>query len=215
MNILLHDQKGVTVLEGLIALLLLAVISIGTFGVLLSASRKTTEPDIREEMILAVERANQALRVASIDMDSYTTLAGTAGSTSNGNFIQEQINALKANSNSVWSVTSNQRNVYTTANTHEVLATGALGGTDLTSGPTNGVRIDQFLPSVCDPEKSSFIYTVAPLQDTSADDKKNPGFNAVFDAYGNAGTVASSKATAPAVRKIRYIINCNGYQYVQ
>lgn len=54
-------KTGVTVLEGLIALGLLALVAGGTFGVLLSVSRKTGTPDIREEMSLAVERANELL----------------------------------------------------------------------------------------------------------------------------------------------------------
>ena len=50
-------------MEGLIALLLLALIATGTFGVLLSTSRRSTQPDIREEMILAVERAMDKMQV--------------------------------------------------------------------------------------------------------------------------------------------------------
>ncbi len=59
----LQNKKGVTLLEGLIALLLLALIATGTFGVLLSTSRRSTQPDIREEMALAVERAMDKLQV--------------------------------------------------------------------------------------------------------------------------------------------------------
>ena len=57
----LTKKTGVTVLEGLIALGLLALVAGGTFGVLLSISRKAGTPDIREEMALAVERANELL----------------------------------------------------------------------------------------------------------------------------------------------------------
>lgn len=57
----LSKKTGVTVLEGLIALGLLALVAGGTFGVLLSVSRKAGTPDIREEMALAVERANELL----------------------------------------------------------------------------------------------------------------------------------------------------------
>jgi len=64
MNIknLLISKKGVTVLEGVIALGLLALVAGGAFAVLLSASRQTTQPDIREEMTLAVDKANNLLR---------------------------------------------------------------------------------------------------------------------------------------------------------
>ena len=58
MKRILSKKTGVTILEGLIALGLLALVAAGTFGVLLSVSRKAGSPDIRESMILAVERAN-------------------------------------------------------------------------------------------------------------------------------------------------------------
>ncbi len=57
----LQNKKGVTLLEGLIALLLLAMVATGAFAVLLSNSRRATQPDIREEMIMAVANANEAL----------------------------------------------------------------------------------------------------------------------------------------------------------
>ena len=62
MNKWLHNQKGVTVLEGVIALGLLAIITAGSFGVLLATSRQATQPDMREEMALAVEKANDKLK---------------------------------------------------------------------------------------------------------------------------------------------------------
>lgn len=53
---ILKNKKGVTLLEGLIALALLAIVATGTFSVLLSASRKTSSPDMREELVFAVEK---------------------------------------------------------------------------------------------------------------------------------------------------------------
>ncbi len=68
---LLNSKKGVTVLEGVIALGLLAVVAAGAFGVLLSAARKSTQPDMREEMALAVEKAKDKLQVyIGTDYDS-------------------------------------------------------------------------------------------------------------------------------------------------
>lgn len=67
MNCFLKNKKGVTILEGLIALGLLALVAGGTFGVLLSVSRKSSQPDIREEMVLAVERANEQLQMYTGD----------------------------------------------------------------------------------------------------------------------------------------------------
>ncbi|MBR3603345.1 MAG: prepilin-type N-terminal cleavage/methylation domain-containing protein [Elusimicrobiaceae bacterium] len=63
MKRILKSKKGVSLLEGLIALMLLAIVATGTFGVLLSTSRKSSAPDMREEMALAVDRAQQMLQV--------------------------------------------------------------------------------------------------------------------------------------------------------
>ncbi len=68
MRRILSNQKGVTLLEGLIAMGLLALVAAGTFGVLLSVSHKSGKPDIREEMALAVEKANDQLQAYSQNM---------------------------------------------------------------------------------------------------------------------------------------------------
>ena len=62
MKNILKNRKGVTLLEGLIALGLLAVVTAGTFGLLLSMAR-TSQGDLREEMVWAVERANERLQM--------------------------------------------------------------------------------------------------------------------------------------------------------
>ena len=62
MNRFWKGKKGVTLLEGLIAIGLLAMVSVSTFSVLLSISRRATQPDIREEMFLAIERAHEGLQ---------------------------------------------------------------------------------------------------------------------------------------------------------
>ena len=61
MRKLLTSKSGVTLLEGVVALGLLALVAGGAFGVLLSASRQNTQPDVREEMVWAVEKAYQKL----------------------------------------------------------------------------------------------------------------------------------------------------------
>ena len=71
---LLQSQAGVTVLEGVIALGLLAVVTAGAFGVLASASRKSSQPDIREEMTLAVEKVKDWLQAT--DSSSSVQLCG-------------------------------------------------------------------------------------------------------------------------------------------
>lgn len=65
MKNMLTNKKGVTLLEGLIALMLLALVATGTFSVLLSSSRKSTAPDIQEAMVFAVEEATQKLNLYS------------------------------------------------------------------------------------------------------------------------------------------------------
>lgn len=60
---MITNKKGVTLLEGLIALALLAMVAVGTFSVLLSSSRKSSGPDKYEEMLLAVERVHHGLQV--------------------------------------------------------------------------------------------------------------------------------------------------------
>ena len=62
MKKILKSKKGVTLLEGLIALMLLGLVATGTFAVLLSTSRKASQPDIREELTLAVDGAMQMLQ---------------------------------------------------------------------------------------------------------------------------------------------------------
>jgi len=68
----LSKKAGVTLLEGLIAIALLALVAGGTFGVLLSVSRTTDQPDRREDMIYAVEQVNQLLK-ANIGQTSSLT----------------------------------------------------------------------------------------------------------------------------------------------
>ena len=70
MKSIFKNKKGVTLLEGLIAMGLLAMVAAGTFGVLLSVAHKSNQPDIREEMVLAVESASDWLQVYSQNMVS-------------------------------------------------------------------------------------------------------------------------------------------------
>lgn len=66
---LLNSKAGVTILEGVIALGLLAVVTAGAFGVLASAARKSLQPDMREEMALAVEKTKNLLQMYSYGND--------------------------------------------------------------------------------------------------------------------------------------------------
>ena len=59
-------------MEGLIALGLLALVAGGTFGVLLSSTNRSRATDIREEMLLAVENANDLLQMYTGQMSHAT-----------------------------------------------------------------------------------------------------------------------------------------------
>ncbi len=63
MEHLLKNKWGITLLEGMIALGLLALAATASFGVLLSVSRKSSRPDIQEEMQWAIERAGEGLQL--------------------------------------------------------------------------------------------------------------------------------------------------------
>lgn len=138
MRKILKSKKGVSLLEGLIALLLLAIVATGTFGVLLSTSRKSTAPDIREEMALAVERAQQMLQVYiySGDVrDEYVIL---------------DIGSLYAGE-VMGGLCDNETNGH-------VYFNAPLGGGDH--------DIKCLLPPMCDPDTSDFYYTVSTSTNT-------------------------------------------------
>ncbi len=136
MRKILKSKKGVSLLEGLIALLLLAIVATGTFGVLLSTSRKSSAPDIREEMALAVEKAQQMLQVYVYPFDaSQAEIHDDIGSIYSGNFLgglcgEEDESRLQ---------------------------------TPLDNGRHD---IDCLLPPMCDPNNSEFYYTVARTTNT-------------------------------------------------
>ena len=72
----IKSKKGVTLLEGLIALLLLALVATGTFSVILSVSRNKGA-DFREEMALAVENANNLLQAYIVSLENNKAAAST------------------------------------------------------------------------------------------------------------------------------------------
>ena len=137
MRQLLKNRAGVTVLEGVIALGLLALITAGAFGVLLSASRQSSVPDIREEMTYAVEKAGDLLKVyihAQQNEFANTHLpdglvCGPCGNISNGG------------------CTSN--------------AGDKIYPTDRTPLASGTHYVGCLLPPVCDRSNSEFSYTIA------------------------------------------------------
>lgn len=178
---ILTNKKGVTLLEGLIALLLLALVATGTFGVLLSTSRKSSEPDIREEMALAIERAQQMLQVYVTSHDD-TASADDVGDDIGCGYAYTLSSGLCKNDSS-----------------------GGVFKYPLSSGHHN---IDCLLPPICDRNNSEFYYQVSTVSDgavrpRNADLAKMKGANANL-ATGN--NVSSSEEI-----RVFFKISCNGY----
>lgn len=139
MKQLLKNKAGVTVLEGVIALGLLALVTAGAFGVLLSASRQSSVPDIREEMSYAVEKAGDLLKIyinAQQNEFAYAHLPGSLPCGPCGNM------------NSSGACTESGSDLI-----HPV------DRKPLESGRPHNVGC--LLPPVCDPSKSSFSYQVS------------------------------------------------------
>lgn len=188
------NKKGVTILEGLIALGLLALVATGTFGVLLSISRQSTEPDVREEMVYAVEKAHHLLQGYIM----YQTLTDN--------------NVL----NAAWRIGSNitvteDKDIMAASIENKVLPSpfinGLCGGEDVKSGAVTDTtplsesthNISCLLPAICNRDNSEFTYTVTRytfLNDIITDDNK---VEFVDD------------ASTRKRYQITFNINCNGF----
>ena len=134
MKRLLLSKAGVTVLEGIIALGLLALVAGGAFAVLLAASRQISQPDMREEMLLAVERADNLLKSYVGVTDAY------AG------FLPEKLKGGPC--------CQSTDNTNACRNTLLVLP-------DDPDDAGDTINIDCLLPPICDRANSSFTYRVA------------------------------------------------------
>ena len=86
---IVKNKWGVTLLEGLIAMGLLALVAAGTFGVLLSISRQTATTDLRDEMLLAIENATEQLQ-------------RYANSTESGGLCGDDSDPLSASDGTIW-----------------------------------------------------------------------------------------------------------------
>ncbi len=132
MKKLLQSKAGVTVLEGVIALGLLAVITAGSFGVLLSVSRQATQPDMREEMALAVEKANDQLKAMLLFADAdLQTMAK--------DYLPD-------------SFSDTSHSIYALCPDNSSETNPLQVGTD--------ISIECLLPPICDPNSSEFSYKI-------------------------------------------------------
>lgn len=58
------NNKGFTIAEGLVAMVVLAVVTVGIFAAVLSSVRATKTPDTREDIAFAIAAATQKIRLA-------------------------------------------------------------------------------------------------------------------------------------------------------
>ncbi len=133
----LQNKSGVTILEGVIALGLLALIMAGAFGVLLSSSRATSNPDMKEEMLLAVESAQEQLKAYA----AYITTSSLGTKMS-----PYQPTSLKG---------IDYSNGLCGSSTH----------TDSNPLGSGGHDIKCLLPLICEPTNSTFTYNVQQIND--------------------------------------------------
>lgn len=182
MRKIFKSKRGVTILEGLIALTLLALVATGTFAVLLSTSRKSSGPDIREEMALAVERAGQLLQ-------AYVYPVGT-------------------NLSDVFCSTTPAGEVCTINPLSGGLCNpGGLGEDALSAGTHD---IECLLPPVCDKNKDSiFTYTVSAASGQPSALVRDKDLAKVKNADGD-DTETTDIAGRP-LYKVQFYIKCNGF----
>lgn len=69
------NEKGYTIVEGIIAMLLVAIMVGGIFSSLMASRRAIIEPSLKEEMIYSMETVANKLKNA-VDTDSDITVCG-------------------------------------------------------------------------------------------------------------------------------------------
>lgn len=69
---MIKNKKGFTIIEALMAITILTLIVTAIFAVLTSSMRSVKQPTIREDSILAVEKASNLLKIY-VDKDVYGT----------------------------------------------------------------------------------------------------------------------------------------------
>ena len=187
MRELLKGKSGVTILEGVIALGLLALVTAGAFGVLLSASRQSSLPDMREEMLYAVEKASEKLQV-------YVEAAQT-GETGRSYLPEELKCGLCGHVNASGGCQSD-------------ISYGFV--TDTTPLGAGTHTITCMLPPSCDKNNgSTFSYTVSSISEVASrlvsEDVEGTGTWTHGEDYDMASPVFNG-------RRITFTIRCNGYE---
>lgn len=212
MKHLLKNKKGVTILEGLIALTLLAVVATGTFAVLLSASRKSTAPDIREEMAYAVDKAHNLLQGYIIHQGYGSTMSGVQMKRPS-NIDNDSVKAGGTTSHDVFA--SDFKNGLCS------LSGGNFQVTDSTPLANGTHEIPCLLPPICDRQdaksgsagntsrKSYFFYQVST---ESSPVSKIPAADRVKELSDTSFTGSTTAdAGDQGMVKITFSIKCNGF----
>jgi len=205
------NKKGVTILEGLIALLLLAMIAMGTFGVLLSSSRKSSTPDLREDMMYSMERAYHALQAfsptLSSDFDPATNDNAFVNSKRTPASTIESIhmsNYTPAHPDDFWSALDNE-------DTNGFTGSTLCGPTTLQCQPNNISKVGM-MSVLCDPSKSEFTYTVSAYKNLGEADSESTIHNmvAVYERVVDGGRALENNYTHALLRRIDFEFTCQG-----
>ena len=178
-------------MEGVIALGLLALVTAGAFGVLLSAARQGSEPDLREEMALAVGKVNDLLK-----MYQEAQIGGIARG-----YVPETFDSGLCG--------HSEDEDYRVADNN---LDGPLG--------VGKHTINCMLPPICDRSNgSTFVYEVmGPTQLSSnsrlkwSDLEGDRNSGGGTHPYGNDDYYTMAPAESANVLEIRYTIRCNGYE---
>ncbi|WP_424244089.1 type II secretory pathway pseudopilin PulG [Elusimicrobium posterum] len=62
MNNIFKNKKGITIAEALISMVLLAMITVGIYGVIMASMRSAKKPNSREEIAFAIDHVNTILK---------------------------------------------------------------------------------------------------------------------------------------------------------
>ncbi|ACC98139.1 hypothetical protein Emin_0584 [Elusimicrobium minutum Pei191] len=80
----LLNKKGLTIAEAVISMVLLATVTMGIYGVIMVSLRSAKNPDMREEMMYALERASAKMKtLVEADLCAADGFSCTLNSTTN------------------------------------------------------------------------------------------------------------------------------------
>ena len=160
---ILKNRKGVTLLEGMIAMLILAVVTVGTFGVVLSSTRNASQPNFREDSMLALEQIHNFAQALSPLRDEYRENLWDSEEGEHPVYFRSKGFVFGKNYTGTSSLSDLEKEYgkdkdyagFADNKKWKILLTD---GDDLRSSYSDALDAledDAFLPSLCDPSKSS------------------------------------------------------------